>query len=145
MRRLIIIGIILFLGASAVFLQKEKDAQTEQRTIRIGDRELLVEIADTLRFQIRGLSGRPSLGEREGMLFVYENPQVLSFWMKDMRFAIDIIWIDGNGIIVRIAANVSPDTFPQTFSSMVPVQYVLEVPAGWAERHGVVAGDRLVW
>ncbi len=145
MRHLIIIGIILFLGGSTVFLRKEKDVQTEQRTIRIGDQELLVEMVDTLQLQIRGLSGRESLGEREGMLFVYENPQVLSFWMRDMRFAIDIIWIDGNGIITGIAANVSPDTFPQTFSSMVPVQYVLEVPAGWAERHGVSTGDQLIW
>ena len=145
MRHLIIIGIILFLGGSTVFLRKEKDVQTEQRTIRIGDQELLVEMVDTLQLQIRGLSGRESLGEREGMLFVYENPQVLSFWMRDMRFAIDIIWIDGNGIITGIAANVSPDTFPQMFSSIVPVRYVLEVPAGWAERHGVSTGDQLIW
>ena len=64
----------------------------------------------------------------------------ISFWgvTKDHEY-------DGNGIIVRIAANVSPDTFPQTFSSMVPVQYVLEVPAGWAERHGVSTGDQLIW
>ncbi|MBI4122817.1 MAG: DUF192 domain-containing protein [Parcubacteria group bacterium] len=143
MRALIVIGVTLFLGASAVFLPKGKDVQTEQRIIRIGNQELLVEIADTRQLQIRGLSGRPSLGEREGMLFVYENPQALSFWMKDMRFAIDIIWIDEYKTIVGIAPDISPDTFPQTFSSGLPVQYVLEISAGWADRYGVIVGDRI--
>ena len=47
--------------------------------------------------------------------------------------------------IVGIAPDISPDTFPQTFSSVVPVQYVLEVSAGWAELHGVIVGDQLIW
>lgn len=145
MRPLILIGIIFFLGVWAVFLLGKEDMNTERQTIRVGDQELFVEIADTLQLQVRGLSGRPSLGEQEGMLFVYESPQILSFWMKDMNFAIDIIWIDGNRAITGIIANVSPDTFPQTFSSVSPAQYVLEVPAGWAERHGVAKEDQVTW
>ncbi len=145
MRTLIVIGIILFLGVWAVFSLEKKYMQAERQIIRVGDQELSVDVADTLQLQIRGLSGRQSLEEQEGMLFVYENPRVLSFWMKDMHFSIDIIWIDGSGVITGIAANVFPDTFPQTFSSMIPVQYVLEVPAGWAERHGVAPGDQVSW
>lgn len=145
MRPLILIGIIFFLGVWAVFLLGKEDMNTERQTIRVGDQELFVEIADTLQLQVRGLSGRPSLGEQEGMLFVYESPQILSFWMKDMNFAIDIIWIDGNRAITGIIANISPDTFPQTFSSVSPAQYVLEVPAGWAERHGVAKEDQVTW
>ncbi|MDO8655120.1 MAG: DUF192 domain-containing protein [bacterium] len=145
MRSLIIIGIIILLGASAVFLLKKKDVGTERQIIRIGNQELSVEIADTIAKQVRGLSGHQPLKENEGMLFMYENPRVLSFWMKDMRFPIDIIWIDEHKNIVGIASDISPDTFPQTFSSAVPVQYVLEVSAGWAEFHGVVAGDQFAW
>ncbi len=145
MRQLIIIGIILLFGVSAVFLLKKKDMEAERQTIRLGDQELSVEVADTIVKQVRGLSGRQPLKENEGMLFAYENPRVLSFWMRDMRFPIDIIWIDEGRDIVGIASNLSPDTFPQTFSSAVPVQYVLEVPAGWAELHGVAIGDQAAW
>lgn len=145
MQSRIIIGIVLLLGASAVFLVKRNNMPEEREIIRIGSQELSVEIADTLEKQIRGLSGHQPLKENEGMLFAYENPRVLSFWMRDMRFPIDIIWIDEGRDIVGIAPNLSPDTFPQTFSSAVPVQYVLEVSAGWAELHGVVIGDQAAW
>ena len=145
MRLLILIGIILLLGASAVFLLKRKDVEAERQAIRVGNQELSVEVADTLVRQVRGLSGHRPLKENEGMLFVYENPRILSFWMRDMRFPLDIMWIDGQKNIVGIAPDISPDTFPQTFSSAVPVQYVLEVSAGWAELHGVAIGDRVAW
>lgn len=145
MRKFIIIGIILLLGVSAVFLLKRKDVEAERQIIRIGNQELSVEVADTIVKQVRGLSGHRPLKENEGMLFVYENPRILSFWMRDMRFPLDIIWIDGHKNIVGIVPDISPDTFPQMFSSAVPVQYVLEVSAGWAELHGVVVGDQLAW
>ena len=145
MRSLLIIGIILLLGVLAVFLLGNKDTLKERKTIQIGKSKLSAEVADTMIKQVRGLSGRASLSEDEGMLFVYQSPQMLSFWMKDMRFSIDIIWIDENKTIVSILSDISPDTFPQTFAPPTPAQYVLEVQAGWALTHGIVAGDRLLW
>lgn len=90
---------------------------------------------------MRGLSGREKLPENSGMLFVFDKPDYHSFWMKDMKFAIDIIWIDENKKIVDITYNTAPETYPATFRSNVPVQYVLEVNAGWAEQSAMNIND----
>ena len=74
------------------------------------------------------------------MLFIFEDASVRTFWMKGMRFCLDIIWIESGGI-VGAAQNVCPmPDVPEPdlprYSSDVPVTYVLEVPAGWMDEHG---------
>lgn len=101
------------------------------------------EIAASDSQKTMGLSGRNSLPEDRGMLFVYDAPAAEYFWMKDMRFPIDIIWIDKNFKIVYIADNVQPDSFPSKFSSPKPAQYVLEVNAGFTEKNNIKIGDEI--
>lgn len=110
---------------------------------------LVVELARTREEKAQGLSGREELAEGMGMLFVFGEPLVPSFWMKDMKFDLDMIWIrDGN--VVDISAYVPhPDSaLPlaqlPTYSPHVPITYVLEVPVGWAERNGVEVGAQAV-
>jgi len=102
-----------------------------------------VDIVDTPALRARGLSGRPGLAPDEGMLFLFEAPRVQSFWMKGMRFEIDILWIH-KGRIVGITPSLpvpkSPRDLPQ-FSSPVPCDEVLEVRAGAARRWGLLLGD----
>ena len=64
--------------------------------------------------------------------------------MKEMNFPIDIIWIGEHMSVVDITKSASPSSFPQTFVSSAPALYVLEVQAGFAERHGVKIGDQVV-
>jgi hypothetical protein len=90
-----------------------------------------------------GLGQRASLPANEGMLFVFDTPSEYAFWMKDMSFPIDMIWLDSDFRIVYIAPNVSPATYPQTFSSTAPSLYVLETNAGYAQRNGLVVGQTL--
>lgn len=78
------------------------------------------------------------------MLFVFDEPGHYAFWMKDMRFPIDIIWAGPDGRVVHIEENLSPETYPNSFSSALPAQYVLEVPAGFAQAHAVQLGSTLV-
>src|SRR3989338_1806519 len=78
----------------------------------------------------QSLSGRSGLAEGEGMLFVFPQDGKYGFWMKDMRFSIDILWLNASGMVVYMAQNVSPDSFPKSFESDVPARYVLELPAG---------------
>jgi len=87
------------------------------------------------------LSNREKLAENQGMLFVFDHTDYHSFWMKDMRFAIDIIWIDENKKVVDITHNAEPESYPKIFKPSLPAQYVLEVNAGWAEEHRVKVGD----
>lgn len=117
---------------------------TEVATVTVGDQVLDAEIADTPVLQQRGLGYRDELKPGTAMLFVFPDAAVRTFWMKGMRFCLDIIWIE-SGAIVGAAENacpmpeVEPDDLPR-YSSGVPVRYVLEVPAGWLALNGFGPG-----
>ncbi len=102
---------------------------------------LTVELARTPEQQIRGLSGRPGLKSGNGMLFVYDRPQPVSIWMKDMRFPLDIVWIR-DGRIVKIEKNAPPLTpaGPERIYTAT-ADLVLEVPAGFTGRKRIRVGD----
>tara|TARA_B100000683_G_C12378722_1_gene510313 strand:+ start:538 stop:1014 length:477 start_codon:yes stop_codon:yes gene_type:complete len=107
------------------------------------DTKVLLEPAITREEKTRGLSGRESLSLEEGMFFIYSTPQQYSFWMKDMLFSIDIIWLDEEFRVVNIKHNVSPDTYPTTFVPTQEAQYVVEVQNGFAKSHEVKIGEVL--
>lgn len=105
--------------------------------------EILVNVARTKKQQTRGLSGRDSLPENEGLLFVHEKVDYQSYWMKEMLFPIDIIWIKNNQI-VGFVENAQPQEPPLTiYTSPVPVDKVLEVNAGFVEENAINVGDIL--
>lgn len=87
-------------------------------------------VADTKPARIQGLSGRSSLGERQGMLFVFDENDQQGIWMKDMKFPIDIVWISENFRIVDIKRDATPESYPEVFTNVRPARYVLELPAG---------------
>ncbi len=107
----------------------------------IGESKLKVEIADSEEERVRGLSGREGLERKSGLLFVFKKSDIHSIWMKDMKFSIDIIWIADNMQVIHIQENVTPETYPATFSSDRPARFVLEVPAGFVSKEGIKNGD----
>lgn len=112
--------------------------------VRIGNRVAVqVEVARTEAEKVRGLRGRESLRPGTGMLFVYEDPVRPVIWMRGMRFSLDILWIrDGRVVdLVHGAKPPAPGETPQVFAPREEVQYVLEVPAGFAARHGIALND----
>lgn len=135
---LIALMVALFSWAYTVIFS---DLPTPRSSVAIGDMTIMVEIARTSTEQKKGLSGRLSLSEGEGMLFVFDHLDRYGFWMPDMHFAIDIIWIDSDGHIVDITHDVTPESYPAVFTSSTPAQYALEVPAGSALRYGWKIGD----
>jgi uncharacterized protein len=101
------------------------------------------EVAADAKARERGLSGRRGLAEGRGMLFVYGDHATRTYWMKGMRFPIDIIWID-RGRVTGVERDVPvPQGYLPRYSSGDPADHVLEVPAGWAGRHGTKRGDRV--
>lgn len=110
--------------------------------VTIRDARVSTEIVRSFEERARGLGGRDSLAWDHGMLFPYERPDFLAFWMKDMRFSIDIVWIR-DGRIVEIAHRVpwSPEGPGPTLRPRELADAVLEVPAGYAEAHGWRRGD----
>ncbi len=101
-----------------------------------------VEVAATDEARARGLMFRDSLGEREGMLFVFDVPGPYGFWMKNVRMALDVLWLDTRGRVVWIVEWAPPcDADPcPTYVPDVPASFVLEVTGGFVQRHGVVPG-----
>ena len=109
--------------------------------------ELNVLLAKTPKHHYRGLGKRDSLGEFDGMLFVFPLSRKLGIVMRDMRFPIDIIWLE-RGEVVDIAPSVQlePDKGNlelKVYKPRVPANLVLELPAGWAAKHQLKIGDRL--
>lgn len=115
--------------------------------LQIGDSRLQVEIADTPERREQGLSGRERIGA-DGMLFVFDRPDRYPFWMKQMRFALDFVWI-AEGEVVEITANVpEPTSFDSTdltvYRPAMNISMMLEIPAGQAQRLGIEIGDQVI-
>jgi uncharacterized membrane protein (UPF0127 family) len=135
---LLLIFAVLFVGVAIrqVFFVK--------KTITVGAKKVTVEVAKSQAARERGLSGRTSLCENCGMLFLFPKADFYPIWMKGMRFDIDIIWILGSKVI-GITPNVpypNPgETVLPTFRPPQAVDAVLEVPSGWAQKNGIKAGS----
>jgi uncharacterized membrane protein (UPF0127 family) len=110
--------------------------------VTIGVHVIDAELADTPERQRRGLSGRTALAPGQGMLFVYPGPAPRAFWMPDMHFDIDIVWIR-EGRIVHVESDVphAVDGPLPVYRPAEPADRVLEVPAGTARRLGWRVGD----
>ncbi|HEY4476736.1 MAG TPA: DUF192 domain-containing protein [Candidatus Paceibacterota bacterium] len=116
----------------------------QNHTLVINGTNIVVEIAATPAARERGLADRPSLEAGRGMLFVFDRADYYSFWMKNMRFPIDIIWFHNDWRVVDITPDVSPGSFPNTYQPKSPARYVLEVNAGFIVTHGVTTGSPVI-
>lgn len=112
--------------------------------VEIAGQTLRAKIAYTEKEKTRGLSNTPSLAAAEGMIFYYPNAGRYSFWMKDMNYPLDIIWLNSNAEVIAIEENVSPDSFPRSFGPNADSNYVLEINAGKAREWGITKGTKLV-
>jgi uncharacterized membrane protein (UPF0127 family) len=123
------------------------DSTPTPTTVIIGDASFTVELAVTPQQRAQGLSGRPGLAPGTGMLFIFESEGLHSFWMKDMRFPLDMVWISAEHAVVDITEDVLPPDPGQTTSDLPtympvePAQYVLEINAGEAESADIRIGD----
>lgn len=118
-------------------------------TVTIGGASFTVDLADTPEKRFQGLSGREILEEGTGMLFVFQEERQHTFWMKDMRFPLDMIWITAECTIADIIADV-PNPPPDqkngalpTYSPSAPGTFVLELNAGVAAASGLQTGDQM--
>lgn len=154
-----ILGVIAFIVIVGLYFQKSEkgalpkvntpgaSAQPTQKTIMISDKIIPVEVAKTPEQRAKGLSGRASLDKNSGLLFVFDSQNVTPvFWMKDMLFSIDIIWINDSKII-KIDKKIpfpAPDTSDdklKKYNAGQPVDYVLEVNAGYSDANSIRVGD----
>ena len=111
--------------------------------IKIAGKILKVDLASTPETQEQGLSGRSGLEEDSGMLFIFDNPGKYAFWMKDMNFTIDMIWIGEDLSVIYIKENATPESYPGTFVSNKDAKYVLEVNALFSKKNNLKVGDKM--
>ena len=103
-----------------------------------------IEIADDDSKREVGLMGRPVMEERQGMLFVFDEEIMASFWMKNTILPLDIIFINKFGEIVTICKNTTPFS-EQAYPATAMTLFVLEVNAGFTDKYGIKDGDRITW
>ena len=104
--------------------------------------EVRVEIADDEEEQARGLMDRTALGEDRGMLFVFPDEQIRSFWMRNTLIPLSIAYMDSEGRIIDIQDMEPRDDDPPHYVSAEPARYALEVNQGFFDERGVEVGDR---
>lgn len=138
--------VLVCAGLFAVFLiyLKTHEYLLPKVVVRLGDQNVMAEIADSPRVRSRGLSGHAPLSEKQGMLFIFPKPDRHQFWMKNMKFSIDIVWID-EGRIVDIAPEVPVSVANDLpiYTPRLPASSALELRAGFTERHGIKIGDKV--
>lgn len=151
---ILIVALLAFgQGLTSVGFLKDEGGQTQTNvrqkgSVDVGIKTLNVKakVASKPSDRKKGLSNLDSLPLSEGMLFVFENKGTYSFWMKDMKFAIDIIWLDESKRVVDLAVNVPPEPgrdedeltmYRPSFEAL----YVLEINAGLSQLHNIQIGD----
>lgn len=127
---------------------QQKSEPIRQTQVVLGDTKLNVEISDTAAKRSQGLGGRDLLAEDAGMLFLFDNANTYKFWMKGVKFPLDLIWIRGK-TIVDITKN-APPADPTAPNEMIPVYQpkepadkVLEVNAGFIDKNNIKVGDSI--
>lgn len=138
-----LITIFFFIFKSGIF--DVGSSKYKQAIVSIRGERFRVEVADTFASRELGLGGREGLAEDEGMLFLFNSLSVRTFWMKDVSFPIDIIWIAGDKV-VGFAQNTTPHTNQfvgqiARYKSPEVVDKVLEVSGGTVKRVGIIVGD----
>jgi hypothetical protein len=116
--------------------------------VKIAGQSIKVDLAVTVSEQEQGLSGRVDLKDNEGMLFVFSKAGKYNFWMKDMNFPIDIIWIGEDMKVVYIKKDARPELYLETYgpnASAQPAKYVFEVVAGFSDKNNLKEGDSVTF
>ncbi len=157
MRTLTIISVAIVAAAIIIYIiNNQSDDRTElqseiensnekyhQAKVDVNGFEIMADIAFTDEQREKGLSIKDTLNENEGMLFIFQQEGRYNFWMNGMKFPIDILWLDAAGKVVHVESNLQPCVSYNDCADYAPTKnalYVLEVAAGFAERHNVQIG-----
>lgn len=137
----LLIILIILIGLTFFMLNPPEIKNLPVKKLKVGDKVIQVELAQTTLSQMKGLSGRNELEKDWGMLFVFSATSVRTMWMKDMNFGLDVIWIR-EWKIVKIDEGVYPQGLGQpVVSSEVSADSFLEVNTGFVKDHQIKVGD----
>lgn len=115
----------------------------DDTNLALNGSSLHLQVANSNAERQQGLGGKSCIGPNQGMLFVFAKAGYYPFWMRDMKFSIDIIWLSSQKDVTDVSPNVSPASYPKSFVNSQPAQYVIELAAGRAAKLGIVSGAHL--
>ncbi|MDR2192115.1 MAG: DUF192 domain-containing protein [Endomicrobium sp.] len=146
MKKLNFIIVLTLFAASAAFAQN-KIADGKSVKVLIGKKELVLVAATEQKSHVQGLSGKKKM-PKDGMIFIFASARPLVFWMKDMNFAIDIVWVKENEIL-GFAQNAQPepkkaDYLLRKYFSPQDADAVIELNAGDVEKFNIKEGDKII-
>ena len=141
-KKFLIASLLAGLAIIVFFVEINKNLKPTETTIIINGHKIMVELARTPDEQYQGLSNRDKLCTNCGMLFIFPQAAIQTFVMRNMRFPLDIVFIN-NDRVIKISPNLLPEgANPQTlYSSDVPVNYVLELNSGYTDQYNINVGD----
>lgn len=142
-----LIYIVFICGVFSIPVAKIVSAKIADMEVErgvLGETSITLDIVETEEKLKLGLSGRMSLPKNHAMLFVFDKSGEHGIWMKDMNFALDIVWLNEFSEVIYIERNISPDTFPKVFSPQKSSKYVLELNAGFVSQNSIKVGDKFV-
>lgn len=145
---IVLLALSLSCATAGEFWQERDEQHVQSKLpladVVINDKTIQVELATTRQTQSYGLMNRFILPENQGMLFVFEQTQPLSFWMKNTKIPLDILYFNEHGVLVDFAEAVPclQDHCP-SYPSKAPGKYVLEIGKGERKRLGIEIGDQL--
>jgi len=155
---LLLILFVIFFDIYIKFFNEEKQITNEtakayettcgiykQGEVQIGDKNISVDIADDDCKRDFGLSGKISMGEDTGMIFTFKKTGNYGFWMKDMNFPLDILWIGDDFKVVGIEKDISTSTYPESFGEKYFARYVLEISAKYCDKNNIKVGNKIIF
>lgn len=113
--------------------------------IKTSNMLIKAEVLDSKSEWMLGLSGRNNFDANKAVLFVFDSPDTHGIWMKDMKFGIDIVWLNSDKKVITIRPNVQPGSYPEVFKPTSNSKYVIELSEGQAEKLGIKVGQTLSW
>lgn len=144
---MVVFGIVIAVSVIGVPYFSSLFSLENKGEVKINEQIIVVDIVRDESARAKGLSGREGLGVNEGMLFIFDEPGIYPFWMKGMKFPIDIVWISGNRIVglkERVPPEPGvPDRELTTYTPPEPADKVLELAAGRARLLRATIGDTM--
>ncbi len=144
-RKVLFVAFIFFLFFFFLLMKDGGIKSYKRVKVKYRNKTFSTLVADTPQKQSRGLAVRSSMNNNEAMLFVFPQSRIYPFWMKDMKFPIDILWLDNHKKVVFIKEHAQPEEYPMSYTPDRESRYVLEFVDGFVEKNKVKVGDRFEW
>jgi uncharacterized membrane protein (UPF0127 family) len=133
----VFITLAIIMGSTWLWWQMTVD----ESTLRLNGASYHVSVMRTETELEQGLSGTNSLGKDQAMVFVFPRDDKWGMWMKDMKYPIDMVWLNNDKQVVYTVKNAQPASYPNTFKPSTISRYVIELPSGTIDQTGIKIGD----